>query len=89
MWDGVEGGGARTHWGRRGRVAVVLAVVIVVGIHGGGVSGVCRVRLIVLHGQEWDVIGGFLLLLFLGVKKKGKGRRRQTVGGSMARAGQA
>lgn len=45
------GRGPRTHLGR-GRRIIVAWVAVIVGIHDGGVGSVCRVRLVVLHGQE-------------------------------------
>lgn len=52
MWESVEGRGPGTHLGRVRGVVVAWVVALIMGIHDGGVGGVCRVRLVVLHGQE-------------------------------------
>jgi hypothetical protein len=51
MWESVVGRGPGTHLGRDRGVVVAWVVVLIMRIHGEGVSGVCRVRLVVLHGQ--------------------------------------
>lgn len=52
MWESMVGRGPGTHLGRGRGVVVAWVVTLIMGIHGRGVGGVCRVRLVVLHGQE-------------------------------------